>query len=156
MNLYRPGALNKAPDYSLSIITLTYTQFQIKDILKLPAFLFIIYDKYEMNIINTDFIKERITQLHLQKDVSEHRMSLDLGHAHSYIHRIVSGKVLPSMTDFLSICDYFEITPEYFFKESPEYGLLLSRLYASARKLSEKDLTFVLELAERLADNTKK
>lgn len=106
--------------------------------------------------MSAEFIRERITELRLQKNVSEHRMSLDLGHARSYIHGIVSGKVLPSMTEFLSICDYFEITPEYFFKKEKANGVLLSRLESCANRLSEKDLNFIVELAERLSETSSK
>ena len=56
------------------------------------------------------FIRERITKLRLNKNVSEYRMSLDLGHSDSYIRNITSGKALPSMSEFLYICEYFNIT----------------------------------------------
>lgn len=98
------------------------------------------------------FIRERITELRLQKGVSEHRMSLDLGHARSYIHGISSGKVLPSMTEFLAICDYFEITPEHFFKSTTQSGVLLSKLEALLPDLSDADLNILLKLAERLSE----
>ena len=75
--------------------------------------------------MNASFIRERITDLCLQKEVSEHRMSLDLRHARGYIHGITSGKVLPSMAEFLSICDYFEITPEYFQKFLSGRGIII-------------------------------
>lgn len=101
--------------------------------------------------MNADFIRNRITELRMQKGISEHRMSLDLGHARSYIHGIVSGKVLPSMTEFLAICDYFEITPEYFFKDDTSNGTLLSQLKTYSKYLSEQDLTFLVELAKRLS-----
>lgn len=101
--------------------------------------------------MNTTFIRERITELRLKKGVSEHRMSMDLGHARSYIHSIVSGRTLPSMNEFLAICDYLETTPEQFFNEDSCEGVLLTRLGKYARQLSEKDLAFVTSLAERLA-----
>lgn len=78
-------------------------------------------------------------------------MSMDLGHARSYIHGIVSGRTLPSMNEFLAICDYFEITPEHFFNEETSEGVLLTRLNRFARQLSEKDLAYVTSLAERLS-----
>ncbi len=96
------------------------------------------------------FIRERITQLRIQKGVSEHRMSMDLGHAKSYIHGITSGRTLPSMAEFLAICDYFEITPQDFFDEGTANGVLLSKLTDTAKQLSEKDLAFVVAFAERL------
>ena len=46
-----------------------------------------------------DYIRNRITQLRIAKDVSEYQMSLDLGHSKSYIQGISSGRALPSMND---------------------------------------------------------
>ena len=63
------------------------------------------------------FIRERITKLRLNKNVSEYRMSLDLGHSDSYIRNITSGKALPSMSEFLYICEYLGVTPKEFFDE---------------------------------------
>ncbi len=100
--------------------------------------------------MTSDFIRERITELRIQKDVSEHRMSLDLGHARSYIHGIVCGRTLPSMNEFLAICDYFEITPEYFFKQETNCGVLLSQLTKYAGSLSEEDLKILVDLTKRL------
>ncbi len=100
--------------------------------------------------MNPDFIRNRITELRIQKDVSEHRMSLDLGHARSYIHGIVCGRTLPSMAEFLAICDYFGISPALFFDEECETGVLLTRLNKNARDLTEDDLAYLVALAERL------
>ena len=61
--------------------------------------------------MNEEFIRNRITQLRLQKGVSEYQMSYALGHSRGYIYNISSGKSLPPMGEFLSICDYFDITP---------------------------------------------
>ena len=65
--------------------------------------------------MDTAFIRERITQLRLQKGVSEYKMSLDLGQNRSYVQGISSGKVLPSMGMFLEICAYLGVTREEFF-----------------------------------------
>ena len=61
------------------------------------------------------YIRNRITELRIQKDVSEYRMNLDLGQNRNYIQGITSGKALPSMAQFLNICEYFGITPMQFF-----------------------------------------
>ena len=37
-------------------------------------------------------------------------MNLDLGQNRNYIQGITSGKALPSMAQFLNICEYFGIT----------------------------------------------
>lgn len=67
-----------------------------------------------------NFIRERLTQLRMKKNVSEYKMSLDLGHSKSYIQSIVSGRAMPSMTEFLYICDYLDVTPAEFFNEKIE------------------------------------
>jgi len=46
-----------------------------------------------------DFIRTRITELRLKKDVSEHRMSLDLDKSGSYLRGISSGAALPSLKE---------------------------------------------------------
>lgn len=43
------------------------------------------------------FLRSRITELRVRKDVSEHRMSLDLGKSGSYIRSITNGMSLPSL-----------------------------------------------------------
>ena len=44
--------------------------------------------------MNTDFVRNRISQLRIKKGVSEYRMSSDLGHSKSYIQSISRGKAL--------------------------------------------------------------
>ena len=43
------------------------------------------------------YVRGRITDLRTQKDVSEHRMSLELGKSGTYIRGITSGAALPSL-----------------------------------------------------------
>ena len=61
------------------------------------------------------FIGDRITELRIKKNVSEYQMSLDLGKNKSYIQSISSGRSLPTMENFLEICEYLEVTPCQFF-----------------------------------------
>ena len=62
-----------------------------------------------------NFIRSRITQLRQNMGVSEHKMSLDLGKSGGYLRAISVGNALPSMHEFLRICEYLQITPEEFF-----------------------------------------
>ena len=66
------------------------------------------------------FIRDRITQLRMERDISEYRMSLELGHSKGYIQSISSGRSLPSMSEFLAICEYLDITPAVFFTDPAE------------------------------------
>jgi transcriptional regulator with XRE-family HTH domain len=100
--------------------------------------------------MNSDYIVKRITQLRLQKGVAEHRMSLELGHSRSYMQGISSGRALPSMSEFLAICDYLEVTPQEFFEEDNTYPKLLQSTISKLKKLSESDLQMISDLVNRL------
>lgn len=97
-----------------------------------------------------EFIRNRITSLRMQKNVSEYKMSLDLGHNKSYIQAISSGRAMPSMSEFLYICDYFGITPQEFFDESCENLILINQAVDIMKKLPEKDLRLLIDISRRL------
>ena len=99
-----------------------------------------------------EFVRERITQLRLQKGVSEYQMSYDLGHSRGYVYNISSGKALPPMREFLTICDYFGITPQEFFDISDPDPVLINKVNSGLRRLNEKDQKMVLSLVERLME----
>ena len=63
------------------------------------------------------FIRDRISVLRTKKNVSEYRMSTDLGHSKSYMQSISSGRSMPSLGEFLYICEYLGVTPREFFDE---------------------------------------
>lgn len=100
--------------------------------------------------MNDKFIRERISQLRLQKGVSEYKMSYDLGHSRGYINNISSGKALPSMTEFLAICDYFQITPMNFFDRNQKYPEMIQQALQGLSDLDNDDIILVLNLIERL------
>ena len=100
--------------------------------------------------MNPEFVRERITQLRLQKGVSEYQMSYDLGHSRGYINNISSGKTLPSMTEFFAICSYFQITPVDFFNASATNPALLNGTIEKISKLDEEDLKLILQTTSRL------
>lgn len=100
--------------------------------------------------MDTKFIRDRISQLRLQKGVSEYQMSYDLGHSRSYIYNISSGKSLPPMAEFLQICDYFDITPSQFFDDSLDNPSLLQTAIEELRKLNDDDLMLIIGNIRRL------
>ena len=100
--------------------------------------------------MDIEFIRERITQLRLQKGVSEYKMSYDLGHSRGYINNISSGKTLPSMTEFLAICEYFGITPIEFFNAEALNPRVNRELLEALEQLSEEDLALTLMNVKRL------
>ena len=98
------------------------------------------------------FISDRISILRTKKNVSEYRMSTDLGHSKSYIQSISSGKSIPSMGEFLYICEYLGVTPREFFDDSINDPQLVQELYELTRNMSEANLKILVDLAKRLAD----
>lgn len=95
------------------------------------------------------YISQRITELRIKKGIAEHRMSLDLGHSRSYMQSISSGRALPSMTEFLAICDYLDVSPKDFFDESNPNPPLLDEIDKKIRHFSDDDLILLLNIINR-------
>jgi len=85
----------------------------------------------------------------MKTEVSEYQMSLELGMNRNYIQGITSGKALPSMAQFLAICEYFQITPMQFFDEESRDPQIVRRAMDEIRYLSENDMSLLLEIIHR-------
>lgn len=96
------------------------------------------------------FIRDRISKLREEKQISERKMSLDLGHSSSYIRSITSGRALPSMTEFLYICDYLGVSPMEFFNTEQETTLTQQKAIDYIHTMPDDDIRFVIEIIERL------
>ena len=103
--------------------------------------------------MDAKFIRDRITQLRMQKSVSEYKMSYDLWHSRSYIYNISSGKSLPPMAEFLEICNYLGVTPSDFFNDSNENPILVQSAIEEIKKLDDDDLMLVIGNLHRLIKN---
>lgn len=99
---------------------------------------------------NEKFFRDRLTQLRLQKGVSEYQMSYDLGHSRGYIYNISSGKSLPPMKEFFAICDYFGITPVEFFDDKIRNPELILKAIEGLKMLDDSDTLMILTHIERL------
>lgn len=97
-----------------------------------------------------DFVRSRITQLRLNKGISEYQLSYDLGHSRGYINNITSGKSLPSMSEFFSICNYFQITPIEFFDSTHSNPELLNKAIEEIHSLDDEDMLLILTLIKRI------
>lgn len=100
--------------------------------------------------MDENFIRDRITQLRLRKGVSEYQMSYDLGHSRGYVYNISSGKSLPPMKEFLTICDYFELSPQQFFDENMQNPELIQKALSGMKQLNEDDMLMLLGFINRL------
>ncbi len=59
---------------------------------------------------------DRLAQLRIISGKSARDMSLTIGRNPGYINNIEKGNTLPSMLEFVCICDYLGVTPAYFFE----------------------------------------
>ena len=103
--------------------------------------------------MDENYIRDRISKLRTKKNISEYKMSLDLGHSKSYIQSISSGKSLPSLSEFLYICDYLGVTPKEFFDDTVTEPTLVNELYNLTKEMSKEDIHVLINTAKRL--NTK-
>lgn len=97
-----------------------------------------------------DFVRNRLTELRIKKNISEYKMSFELGHSKSYIQGISSGRTLPSMSEFLYICDYFGITPQQFFDEQCSDPVTIAKINELLRDMDDSDLELVFSLVKRI------
>ena len=100
--------------------------------------------------MEAQFIRDRISKLREQKQVSERKMSLDLGHSTSYIRSITSGRSLPSMSEFLYICEYLGVTPMEFFNEDKATTLMQQKAIDYIYSMSDEDVSLMIGFIERM------
>lgn len=101
--------------------------------------------------MDENYIRNKISELRIKKGLSEYKMSLDLGHSKSYIQSIFSGKALPSLSEFLYICNYLGVTPKDFFDDTQDEPILINKLSTLSKNLDKEDLTLLINMAERLS-----
>ncbi len=86
------------------------------------------------------FVRSRITELRLKKNVSEHKMSLDLGKSGAYIRSITNGTALPSLKELFNIISFFNMTPAEFFAPTQDKFTAHFHLCERIRTLDEEAL----------------
>lgn len=100
--------------------------------------------------MNANFIRQRLSMLIKEKNISEYQLSLDLGRSKGYIQGITSGRALPSMQEFLNICDFFNITPQEFFDQEGYSSLAIIELENKIEQLELSDIELLDEIVSRL------
>ncbi len=100
--------------------------------------------------MDEQFIRDRISSLRQEKQISERKMSLDLGHSTSYIRSITSGRALPSMSEFLYICEYLGVTPMEFFNEERKTTLTKQEAIEHIYSMSDEDIRLLIGFIERM------
>lgn len=92
----------------------------------------------------------RLTQLRMAKGVSARDMSLSIGQSEGYINNIENKKNYPSMTNFLYICEYLNITPSEFFDMDNSDPEKLRDLISKLKKLDRNQIANISAIVDGL------
>ena len=98
------------------------------------------------------WIPERIAQLRTQKSISARDMSLSLGQSESYINKIENRRTLPSMTGFLYICEFLDVTPQEFFDAGLPSPQNSKQLLHELQKLTPAQMEHILQVVRDLGE----
>ena len=90
-----------------------------------------------------DEFAARLGQLRENRGVSARDMSLSIGQNPGYINSIENGKSMPSMSAFLSICDYLSISPCEFFDTDSKVPERLRNIVNDLKRLDEDQLVSI-------------
>ena len=102
------------------------------------------------NMIDENYIGDRIAALRIAKNVSAREMSLSLGQSQNYITIIENHKSYPSMQMFLYICEYLDISPKDFFDENTKYPQMIDETVKSVKRLSKEQQKLLIDLAKEM------
>lgn len=110
-------------------------------------------EKYEP-MFDTEEMREkfklRINSLRTQKGISARKMSNALDFSQSYLSKVESGEMQPSMDKFFAICLYLGITPAEFFAEDIKKPKAQSELLRLFSQLNEENSEMILSLCRKL------
>ena len=89
--------------------------------------------------------RNRLIELRMSAGISARDMSLSLGQSAGYINRIENGKMMPSMTVFFYICDFFHLTPAEFF-QSDSLSADIFRANQKLARLPKETLSHIISV----------
>ncbi len=88
----------------------------------------------------SNYIRDRITTLRMEKGMSERALSLRLGKSDGYIRHITAGHMTPPITSIADICEIFNITLSEFFDVENENPEILNILTNQLKQYPASDL----------------
>lgn len=85
--------------------------------------------------MDMEFVRQRITELRLQRNISEYQLSFDIGHSKNYVHNIVTGYSQPSVKELLYLIEILGVSPRDFFDEQEAFRnpVLSKKLWMALR-----------------------
>lgn len=102
-----------------------------------------------------DFVQKRVVELLIERNISEYKASMELGHCKSYMQKITSGKANPSLNALNEFCNFVGITLSEFFydpdeDQMPEYRKSIRDLVANTNGLEDQEIEILTNVAKGL------
>lgn len=106
--------------------------------------------------MDIEYVRQRITELRIKRNISEYQLSYDVGHSKNYVHNIVTGYSQPSVKELLYLIEALGVTPRDFFDEDVEFSnpFLSKKIMEGIKGMSDENLEAVLLIIERLNENS--
>lgn len=93
----------------------------------------------------------RLARLREHKSISARELSLSIGQNKNYINAIETGKNYPSMSSFLYICEYMEITPKDFFDTGCKNPFLSEEFIKIIQQLNPEQIEHLYQIVLDIA-----
>lgn len=104
-----------------------------------------------------DKILDRITQLRMQKNITEKKISRDIGKTSTYLSSMNKNKSMPSLRTLISICDYLDVSlSEFFDFTNNPYPIKINEIRNELLKFSENELDTLLDFLKAVNNNKTK
>ena len=94
----------------------------------------------------SEWFRNRLISLRMQRGVSARDMSLSLGQSESYINKIENRRTLPSFQGFLYICDYFGLSPQEFFDSEHVAPEKTNEILRALKHLTPEQAEHILQI----------
>ena len=106
--------------------------------------------------MDIEYVRQKITELRIKRNISEYQLSYDVGHSKNYVHNIVTGYSQPSVKELLYLIEALGVTPRDFFDENVEFSnpFLSRKIMEGIKGMSDENLEAVLLIIERLNENS--
>ena len=95
--------------------------------------------------MDAEYIRQKISKLRVNKNISERELSRRIGHEDGYIQSIMNGKMLPPIPELLKICRCLDVYVKTFFDEKPNSDLIES-ITDQIEQLSPRDITLLRKI----------
>lgn len=103
------------------------------------------------------YIGNKIYELRKSKKMTREELAEKTELSPNYIYEIEKGNSIPGCAALINICNYFKVTPYYFFEKylDIDIGISSELTNSSFNKLSNYDKKLVLDFIDFLANREK-